>query len=243
MNNPLILVCPGYGRIALVPKIDLEGPSTPRIMRSKLVYNTGQYRACLQYLEEHQAERVDHANLKAACFIRLKNYSAALKMLKGLGEREEVQYNQALCLYAVMRCEESLSLLDAIDLQDSDAHKLRACLLLKLGKDPLAELSLTHFSSLNVTLQVRSRPASRLPTVLKRPTSSSLNKSVSEMVIHHMKHRSAALPAQSSAFLHVSTPSSGQLSEQERENIRAARKTSQSFFQQIEDRKKSKGKK
>lgn len=243
MNNPLILVCPGYGRIALVPKIDLEGPTTPRIMRSKLVYNTGQYRACLQYLEEHQAERVDHANLKAACCIRLKNYPAALKMLKGLGEREEVQYNRALCLYAVMRCEESLSLLDAIDMQDLDTHKLRACLLLKLGKDPQAELSLTHFSSLNVTMQARSKPATRLPSALKRPKSGFLTKSASEMAIHHTKHGSAALPAQASAFLHVSTPPSGQLSEQERENIRVARKTSQSFFQQIEERKKSKEKK
>lgn len=208
------------------------------------MYDSGQYRGCLQYLEKSQAVGVEQANLKAACYIRLKDYSTALKTLQGLENRPEVQYNKALCLYAVMKCEESLSLLDTCALQDSDIHKLRACLLLKLGKDPRAELSLTHFSSLNLTLQVRSRPATRLPSAQKRPTSSFLNKSSSEVILpHHGKRISGVIAAPSSSFLRVDTPSSGQLSAQERENIRVARKISKSFYQQIDDRKKSKEKK
>jgi len=242
MNNSLVLVCPGHGRIALVPKTDLE-PTTQRVQRGKLMYDAGQYRACLQYLEKTQAAAVEHANLKAACYIRLKDYWTALKTLQGLEDRAEVQYNRALCLYAVMKCEESLSLLDACALQDSDTHKLRACLLLKLGRNPQAELSLTHFSSLNLTLQVRSRPATRLPSAHKRPTSSFLNKSSSEVVLQHRKHISVAIPAQTSAFLRAETPSSGKSSAQERENIQVARKISKSFCLQLDDRKKSKEKK
>lgn len=208
------------------------------LLRAKLMYSAGQYRACLRYLDSGEDDSNQAVNLRAACNIRLKNYSLSLRLLQSLEPLPEVVYNKALCLYAMTRCEESLDMLETCTLQDSDTSKLRVCLFIKLGKDPQSDLSLTHFSSLNTTMQVRSKPVTRLPSAMSRPTTSTLLKSTSESYIRHRKHLSAI-------FLHqpADDERSPDLAQIERENIRNARKVSQSFLQQVDDRKQSKDKK
>ena len=249
MNNSLVLMHPGLGRLFLVPKVELLdlSLSSPRFLRSKLLYESGQYRRCISYLNDSDACSPHHDNLRSACYIRLKDYKTAIRLLKRIQTRSEVTYNIALCLYAMDRCGETLAILDGNNMRDFDAEKLRTCAQRKLGMETTTDLS--KLQTRTSPFLFFSKPCSRLPSASRvrlRPNSS---------VIYKLTSRSQSLLKKThiknvlseGVLTGEETGNEGKCednsAEREQENIILARKLSQTLGQKVDDRKKTKEKK